>query len=75
MIPSKESISSFYLIAKSKPYTTLETQLIEAVKLSLQNELYGNASFLCERLVAEINNEETRHLLAECYIGMVCDDM
>jgi hypothetical protein len=43
--------------------------LIEAVKLSLHNELYSNASFLCERLVAEISNEETRHMLAECYIG------
>ena len=43
--------------------------MIEAVKQSLSKELYANASFLCERLIAEIYNEETRHMLAECYIG------
>ncbi len=33
-------------------YSYLEIQLIEAVKKSLSNELYSNASFLCEKLYA-----------------------
>jgi len=49
----------------------MECQLIEAVKASLKMEVYDNASFLCERLIAEVNNEEIKLLLAECYIGMV----
>ena len=33
-------------------YSLLEKQLIESAKSSLQFELYSNASFLCERLLA-----------------------
>ncbi len=51
-------------------YTFLELQLIEAVKQSIRNELYTNAAFLCERLCAEVKNEDTKLLLAECYLGM-----
>lgn len=47
----------------------MENQLIEAVKLSLRNELYSNAAFLCERLFAEVKNEDVKLLLAECYLG------
>jgi hypothetical protein len=43
--------------------------LIESVKSSLRNELYQNASFLCERLYAEVKNEEIKLLLSECYLG------
>ena len=50
-------------------YTFLENQLMEAVKVSIRNELYSNASFLCERLYAEVKNEDVKLLLAECYIG------
>jgi hypothetical protein len=49
----------------------MECQLIEAIKFSIKSQLYENASFLCERLLAEVNNEETRSLLADCYIGKV----
>ena len=42
---------------------------MEAVKSSIRNELYQNASFLCERLYAEVKNEDVKLLLAECYIG------
>ena len=42
---------------------------MEAVKVSIRNELYSNASFLCERLYAEVKNEDVKLLLAECYIG------
>ena len=35
----------------------------------MRNELYANASFLCERLFAEVKNEDVRLLLAECYLG------
>lgn len=50
-------------------YTMMQMQLIEAVKSSLRNELFNNASFLCERVFAECKNEEVRLLLAECYMG------
>ena len=43
---------------------------MEAVKASIKNELYSNASFLCERLYAEVKNEDVKLLLAECYLGM-----
>ena len=43
--------------------------MIETVKLSIRNELYSNASFLCERLYAEVKNEDVRLLLADCYLG------
>jgi anaphase-promoting complex subunit 3 len=39
------------------------------VKSSLRNELYSNAAFLCERLYAEVKNEDVKLLLAECYLG------
>lgn len=42
---------------------------MESVKNSLRFELYANASFLCERLMAQVDNEEIRLLMAECYIG------
>ena len=42
---------------------------MEAVKSSIRNELYQTASFLCERLYAEVKNEDVKLLLAECYIG------
>jgi len=35
----------------------------------MSSELYANASFLCERLLAETKNEEVKLLLAECYLG------
>ena len=47
----------------------IEHQLVESVKASLRNELYPNAAFLCERLYAEVKNEEVKLLLAECYLG------
>lgn len=45
--------------------------MIESVKQSIRNELYSNASFLCERLYAEVKNEDVKLLLAECYLGKV----
>ena len=50
-------------------YTILQLQLIESIKNSINFCLFENASFLCERLCAEVKNEETKLLLAECYIG------
>ena len=50
-------------------FTMLEQQLIDAVFDSLQNHIYSNAVFLAERLVAERNSEETRAILAECYLS------
>ena len=43
--------------------------MLESAKNSLRFELYANASFLCERLLAQIDNEEVRLLLAESYLG------
>ena len=42
---------------------------MESAKNSLRFELYSNASFLCERLLAQVDNEEVRLLLAESYLG------
>jgi tetratricopeptide (TPR) repeat protein len=50
-------------------YSFMENQLIESIKASLNHELYSNAAFLCERLYAEVQNEDVRHLLAQCYLG------
>jgi anaphase-promoting complex subunit 3 len=50
-------------------YTLLEKQLLESVKNSLRYELYSNASFLCERLLAQTDNEDIRLLQAESYLG------
>lgn len=49
--------------------TVLENQLIDAVHDSLSNHLYSNATFLAERLLAEKDNEESRGLLADCYMA------
>lgn len=37
---------------EAQNYTTLETQLIEAITDSLQNQIPSNATFLAERLLA-----------------------
>lgn len=50
-------------------YELFERQLLEAVKNSLRYELHANASFLCERLLAQVDNDEVRLLLAESYLG------
>jgi len=54
---------------RQRQYNFLECQLIEAIRSSLQTELFQNASFLAERLLAEVSNEEVKLLLAEAYIG------
>lgn len=54
---------------ESQNYTTLETQLIEAITESLHNHIPSNATFLAERLLAEKDTEETRSLLADCYFA------
>lgn len=53
----------------SQNYTLLESQLIEAIHESLQNQIASNATFLAERLLAEKDTEETRSLLADCYMA------
>lgn len=68
-VSPKDCKVSRELVVRQRAYTLMECQLIEAAKASLRAEIYDNAVFLCERLVAEANNEETRLLLAECYIG------
>ena len=50
-------------------YDLFERQLLESAKNSLRYELHSNASFLCERLLAQVDNEEVRLLLAESYLG------
>ena len=53
-----------------RPIETLfERQILESAKNSLRYELYGNASFLCERLLAQNESEDVRLLLAEAYLG------
>jgi len=47
----------------------MENQLIESIKASLNHELYSNAAFLCEKLYAHVQNEDVKHLLAQCYLG------
>ncbi len=47
----------------------LVRQLMDAVSESLANELYPNASFLGERLLAEHDSDESRYLLALAYQG------
>jgi hypothetical protein len=56
-------------IGVQRQYTLLESELIEAAKISLADELYSNASFLCEKLLAEVSNEEVKLLLGESYLG------
>ncbi len=63
----KESVA--LLVSRQRPYTLLECQLIEAIKSSLKSELFANAAFLSERLLAEVSNEEVKLLLAESYLG------
>ena len=53
----------------SAHYDLFERQLLESAKNSLRYELYSNASFLCERLLAQVDNEEVRLLLSESYLG------
>jgi anaphase-promoting complex subunit 3 len=43
--------------------------LIEAIFDNLQNHIPSNASFLAERLFAEKDSEDTRNILAECYLS------
>jgi hypothetical protein len=43
--------------------------LNQAIVECLQNNQAENASFLCERLLAEQDTDETRILLAECYMA------
>ena len=53
----------------------LDRQLYESAKQSLRFELYSNAAFLCERLLANLSPqndsqlEEVKLMLAESYIG------
>jgi hypothetical protein len=55
--------------------SVLERQLYESAKNSLRFELYSNAAFLCERLLACLNGssenqqEEVKLMLAESYLG------
>ena len=67
---NKEGRHCAHSLGRTRPYSLLECQLIEAVRSSLQLELYANAAFLCERLHAEVANEEIRLMLAECYLGI-----
>jgi anaphase-promoting complex subunit 3 len=48
--------------------STLIQQLLISIQDCLQNHLSKNAIFLSERLMAECDNEETRSLMADCYI-------
>lgn len=49
--------------------SVLALQLKEAVSNSLESELFANASWLGERLLAEQDSEEVRLLLAKAYMG------
>ena len=42
---------------------------MESIKNSLAFELHTNAIFLAERLLAQVDNEDVRMLLAEAYLG------
>ncbi|EGR28714.1 hypothetical protein IMG5_170140 [Ichthyophthirius multifiliis] len=44
-------------------------QLVEAIEENLRNHFPQNAVFLAERLLAEHDNEDTRSILAECYMA------
>lgn len=44
-------------------------QLISEIEDNLANHLASNAVFLAERLLAEQDSEETRGILAECYMA------
>ena len=50
-------------------FTPLQIELTEAIYDSLQNHIYSNAVFLAERLLAENDCEESRAILAECYLA------
>lgn len=67
--PHQPAFTVPYAPYQGYAYSFMENQLKEAVKSSMRNELYANASFLCERLYAEVKNEDVRLLLAECYLG------
>ncbi len=49
-------------------YTPFEFALIGAIHDSYSNHSVSNAVFLAERLKAEKDTEETRIILAECYL-------
>ena len=57
------------IISTVPKYGLLEKQLMESIKNSLAFELYRNAAFLAERLLAQVDNEDVRLLLAESYLG------
>jgi anaphase-promoting complex subunit 3 len=50
-------------------FTSLQLELVDAIQDPLQNHIYSNAVFLAERLVAENDCEESRALMAECYLS------
>ena len=47
----------------------LINELSELIKQNLENHLYTNAVFYSERLLTELDNEETRYLLSQAYFG------
>ena len=49
-------------------FSRLDVDLVEAIRSSINNHLPSNAAFLGERLLAENDSEETRNVLAECYM-------
>jgi len=49
----------------------LEIQLWETLKTSLKYELYSNAAFAGERLLAQTNLEDVRLKLAKAYNGNI----
>ncbi|XP_042033719.1 cell division cycle protein 27 homolog B-like [Salvia splendens] len=46
----------------------MEAILADSVRNSLQQLMYRNAIFMCERLCAEFPSEKNLHLLASCYL-------
>jgi hypothetical protein len=49
-------------------YSNFELTLISAIHDSYSNHSMSNAVFLAERLKAEKDTEETRIILADCYL-------
>lgn len=49
-------------------FTALELELLDSIYSSMNSHLYANSTFLAERLLAEKDSEETRAVLAECYL-------
>ncbi len=48
---------------------SLISQLLHLVKFNLEKSLFINAVFYSERLLTELDNEDTRFLLAQSYYG------